>query len=211
MQRIILYLHVCGLLELGFLKPINPLISEANDWLAFYGMYFSFDSLLPGWCGSNYKSIVFKLIIENSSLVSRCGIAHMWMPLIFTNEKSTLVHVMALCCQAPGHYLSQFWPRSMSSYVVIRLQWVKCLMMQFRWVHVYQGEFNFLLRCFLCVLSVSVFFTVPNLEKFLSEIIDIGTQEKKGCLCDSLALGAYIGCFNASHDYKIVAMTALPW
>ena len=39
------------------------------------------------------------------------------MPRILT--KSTLVQVMAWCRQAPSHYLSQCWPRSMSSYGII--------------------------------------------------------------------------------------------
>ena len=38
---------------------------------------------------------------------------------------STLVQVMAWCCQAPSHYLSQCWHRSISPYEVTRLQGVK--------------------------------------------------------------------------------------
>ena len=40
-------------------------------------------------------------------------------------DKSTLVQVMAWCHQAPSHYLSQCWPRSMSPYGITRSQWVK--------------------------------------------------------------------------------------
>ena len=44
------------------------------------------------------------------------GISHeialRWMPLDLTDDKSTLVQVMAWCRQAPSHYLSQCWPRS---------------------------------------------------------------------------------------------------
>ena len=46
------------------------------------------------------------------------------MPLDFTDEKSTLVQVMAWCRQATSHYLSQCWPRSMSPNGVTRPQWV---------------------------------------------------------------------------------------
>ena len=42
-----------------------------------------------------------------------------------TNDKSTLVQVMAWCRQATSDYLSQCWPRSLSPYDVIRPQWVK--------------------------------------------------------------------------------------
>ena len=53
-----------------------------------------------------------------------CKIALRWMPLDLTNDKSTLVQVMAWCRQATSHYLSQCWPRFMSPYGVTRPQWV---------------------------------------------------------------------------------------
>ena len=52
-------------------------------------------------------------------------IALRWMPLDLTDDRSTLVQVMAWCHQATSHYLSQCWPRSMSPYDVTRPQWVK--------------------------------------------------------------------------------------
>ena len=54
-------------------------------------------------------------------------IALRWMPLDLTDDKSTLVQVMAWCCQATSHYLSQCWPRSMSPNGVTRPQWVNTL------------------------------------------------------------------------------------
>ena len=42
-----------------------------------------------------------------------------------TDDKSTLVQVMAWCRQATSHYLCQWWPRSVSPYGFRRLQWVK--------------------------------------------------------------------------------------
>ena len=47
------------------------------------------------------------------------------MPLNLTDDKSTLIQVMAWCHQATSHYLSQCWPRSMSPYVITKPQWVK--------------------------------------------------------------------------------------
>ena len=44
--------------------------------------------------------------------------------LDLTDEKSTLVQVMAWCCQATSHYLSQCWLRSMLPYGVTRPQWI---------------------------------------------------------------------------------------
>ena len=54
-----------------------------------------------------------------------CEIALRWMPLTLTDDKSTLVQVMAWCHQATSHCLSQCWPRSLSPYGVTRPQWVK--------------------------------------------------------------------------------------
>ena len=50
-------------------------------------------------------------------------IALRWTPLDLTDDKSTLVQVMAWCRQATSHYLSQFWPRSMSPNDVTRLHY----------------------------------------------------------------------------------------
>ena len=57
-------------------------------------------------------------------IVSLEKIAIRWMWLDLTDDKSTLVQVMAWCRQATSHYLSQCWPRSLSPYRVIRPQWV---------------------------------------------------------------------------------------
>ena len=50
------------------------------------------------------------------------------MSLDLTDDKSTLVQVMAWCRQAPSHYLSQCWPRSVSPYDVTKPQWVSIWM-----------------------------------------------------------------------------------
>ena len=59
-----------------------------------------------------------------------CEIVLTWMPQDLTNDKSTLVQVMAWCHQATSHYLSQCWPSSLSPYGVIRPQWIKELACQ---------------------------------------------------------------------------------
>ena len=53
------------------------------------------------------------------------------MPLDLTDDKSTLVQVMAWCRQATSHYLSQCWPSSMWPYGVTRPQWVKSLQLMY--------------------------------------------------------------------------------
>ena len=55
-----------------------------TDDLHGWGIY----SLAPGRCGSNFKSIIFKLIIQNSNLGTFCEIALRWIPQNFINEKS---------------------------------------------------------------------------------------------------------------------------
>ena len=52
-------------------------------------------------------------------------IAPWWLSLDLTDDKSTLVQVMAWCRQATSHYLNQCWPRPMLPCGVTRPQWVK--------------------------------------------------------------------------------------
>ena len=51
-----------------------------------------------------------------SRLGTPCKIALRWMPYNLTNEKSTLIQVMAWCHQATSHYLNQCGPRSLMPY-----------------------------------------------------------------------------------------------
>ena len=72
----------------------------------------------------NFNHIIFKLLIQNSRLGTRCETTLMCKQLDLTNDKSILVQVMAWCRQATSHYLSRCWPRS-RSYGITRHQWVK--------------------------------------------------------------------------------------
>ena len=85
---------------------------ESNEWNGQLWASFELsevNSLVPGNCGSNFESLIFKLIIQNCSLGSHCEIAVKWMPQNITKKKSTLVKVMAWCLQATSHYQSQSW------------------------------------------------------------------------------------------------------
>ena len=75
-----------------------------------------FNRLAPGRCCSNFKSVILKIIIQNSSLGTYHGITLEWMPENLIKEKLTLVQVMAWCHQATSYYLSQCWP----SYILPR-------------------------------------------------------------------------------------------
>ena len=78
-----------------------------------------------GW---NCREIIFKVILVIDGQGISFKIALKWMTLDFTDDKSTLVQVMAWCHQVTSHYLSQCWTRSMSPYGITRPQWVnRCI------------------------------------------------------------------------------------
>ena len=85
----------------------------------------AFNSLAPERFGCDFKNLIFNLILLIGILRSLYDDALRWMPRNITDDKSTLVQVMAWCRQATSHYLRQCGPRSMSPYGVIRPQWVK--------------------------------------------------------------------------------------
>ena len=71
------------------------------------------------------KNVIFNLVLLIRIFRSSYDNALRWMPQDLTDDQSTLVQVMAWCCQATSHYLSQCWPRSLSPYGITRPQWVK--------------------------------------------------------------------------------------
>ena len=88
-----------------------------------YG-HTNINSLAPGKCCCNFKSVIFKVISMIDIWSTSCEIALWWMSKHLTNDQSTLVQVMAWCHQATSHYLSQCWPIYMTPYCVPRPQWV---------------------------------------------------------------------------------------
>ena len=82
------------------------------------------NSLAPGSFQFNIRKVIFKLTLVNGGWGISYEIALRSMPQDPTDDKSTLVQVMAWCRQAPSHYLSQCWPRSVSPNGVTRPQWV---------------------------------------------------------------------------------------
>ena len=89
-----------------------------------------------------------------------------------------LVQVMAWCHQASSHYLSQCWPRSMSSYGITRTQWVNLLrsassMVQIIFVHSLVPN-HYLTLVYLWLKTLDIFlsnFILKNaLEKVLCKI-----------------------------------------
>ena len=83
------------------------------------------NSLAPGKFEWNFRYLILQIISMIDGWGISCELALRWMSLDLTDDKSTLVQVMAWCHQATSHYLSQCWPRSLSPYSVTRPQSVK--------------------------------------------------------------------------------------
>ena len=87
-------------------------------------VWSGFNSLAPGRFQFSFRKVIFKLTLVNGDWGISYEIALKRMPEDLTDDKSTLVQVMAWCRQATRHNLSQCWPRSMSPNGVTRPQWV---------------------------------------------------------------------------------------
>ena len=85
------------------------------------------NSLAPGGFENIFQNVFFKLISWIDTLSNSCETALRSMPQNPSDDKSTLVQVMAWCRQAASHYLSQCCPKSLSPYGVTRPQWVNSL------------------------------------------------------------------------------------
>ena len=84
-----------------------------------------FNSLIPGRSGYNFKNAYLNFVLLVDFITSSYGDTYKWMPQEITDDKSTLVQVMASCHQATSHYLNKCWSSSMMPYGIIRPQWVK--------------------------------------------------------------------------------------
>ena len=60
------------------------------------------------------NEMIFEPISVTVGCSISCEIVPRWLSLDLTDDKSSLVQVMAWCHQATSHYLSQCWPRSLS-------------------------------------------------------------------------------------------------
>ena len=75
-------------------------------------MCYMVNSLAPGRSECDSKNGIFNPVLLIGILRSLYDNALRWMPQDITDDKSTLVQVMAWCGQATSQYLSQYWPRS---------------------------------------------------------------------------------------------------
>ena len=71
------------------------------------------NSLATGRFEWSVRYVICELISVIDDWGVSCTIDPMWLSLEFNDDKSTLLQVMAWFRQAPSHYLSQCWQRSM--------------------------------------------------------------------------------------------------
>ena len=90
------------------------IIKKCNFLACFMDWYLN--SLTPGRFQWNFRNIIFKLILVTDGCDISSKIALRWTSLDHSDDKSTLVQVMAWCHQATSHYLNQCWPRSLPPY-----------------------------------------------------------------------------------------------
>ena len=87
-------------------------------------VWWLLNSLTHGTFGWSFRQVIFKLIVVIDCWGVSTKIGIRWIQLDLTDDRSTLVQVMAWCCQATSHYLSQCWPSPISPYGLTRPQWV---------------------------------------------------------------------------------------
>ena len=105
---------------LAFVRGIQRwLVNSRHKWPITRKMLPFDDVIMHVSCGC------FSLVMPISKLIIHYNVTLEWKPQNLTNGQSTLVQVMAWCCQATTHYLNQCWPRPMSPYGITRTKCVK--------------------------------------------------------------------------------------
>ena len=159
----------------------NKQLSELSvHWWMCVSQFWWVNSLAPGKFEWNFKFLIFQIISVIDGWVISTELALWWMSLDLTDDKSTLVQVMAWCRQATSHYLNQCWPRSLSPYGVTRPQWVNRLetwskKLSFHWRHFQMKTFkwNFLVESNYdnSVLVQAIIGNKPSPEPMLIKLI----------------------------------------
>ena len=79
-------------------------------------IWHSINSLYPKRYQSNFNCAILQVVVMVIILSIYSEVALKWIPDEFTDDKLTLVQVMAWCHQATSQYLSQYWPKSILKY-----------------------------------------------------------------------------------------------
>ena len=123
-------------------NPVHHAIRYAHELVVGclrISIQWHLNSLAPGGFENIFQNVFFKLISWIDTLSNSCEIALRSMPQNPSDDKSTLVQVMAWCRQAASHYLSQCCPRSLSPYGVTRPQWVNRKLLIFLLENVFEN------------------------------------------------------------------------
>ena len=91
------------------------LIPQRNIYYSDYRLY-CFNSLASESLEVSLQMFSCKLILQNDIFSTSYGTVLRWGQQKVIDGKAPLVQVMHCCRQAPGHHLSQSWPRSMLPY-----------------------------------------------------------------------------------------------
>ena len=126
-------------------NPLRPFMNTRNTKPGLWRCHGNrclnqVNSLTPGGFENIFQNVFFKLISWIDTLSNSCETALRSMPQNPSDDKSTLVQVMAWCRQAASHYLSQCCPRSLSPYGVTRPQWVKADQHETHLINIFNWE-----------------------------------------------------------------------
>ena len=99
--------NICSEVALFRVTTLSP----RGEWV---------NSLAPEKFESNFRYLILQIISVIDGWGISCELALRWMWVDLTDDKSTLVQVMAWCRQAISHYLSQCWPSFLSPYGITR-------------------------------------------------------------------------------------------
>ena len=133
--------------------------------------------------------------------MSICEIALRWMPQNFTDEKSTLVQVMAWTCRATSHYLSQCGPSSLSQYGTTRPQWLKWC----KSVTVYVKLHVNILDTFCAFSSIFVWFLLISLPFYPSALRAGGVLSSRSGRAGGRVGGRAGGCQTCGTHISVTA------
>ena len=110
-------------------------------WVVIWFGIRSFNSLAPGEIWIKFQILNFPDNFSDWWLrLWTCEVALRWMSLDLTDDKLTFVQAMAWCRQATIHYVSQFWPKSLSPHSVTRPQWVNLFPLSHQATSICQGK-----------------------------------------------------------------------
>ena len=114
------------------------LVSVNSSYISGYILQSYFlknnqNSLASGLWDNHFRNIIFTLIIQNGRLGTRCEIVLSRMPQKLTDEKSTLVQLMAWWRQETRHYLSQcsVYCRAIALFDLMFFRWRNRLWIKF--------------------------------------------------------------------------------